>query len=431
MKNQLLVFILIIGGNFFAQNIVKEDSIKKQINPLKFEKPISNNLEITGWIQTQYQWAQSLGAQGFDGGDFSKNSNNRFMIRRGRVKFSYNYQLFNSVLQLNATEYGVNLVEIYGKITDPWTQSFSFQSGVMSRPFGFEIQQSSSDRETPERSRFTQTLLPNDRDIGAMIAFQPKKNSKLHGLKINAGLFNGTGISVPGTSSFGVGFTDFDVYKDIIARAFYTKSFKNDKYSFGIGTSYYNGGYVLQNHRVFNSMAVVNSMQAWIMEDTLNKTFSRVKAPRIYYDLEAQFSVKSPLGTTTLRGEYITGTQSGMIDDTKSPSTLPSQKDTYIRKFYGGYVYFIQRIAKSKHELVFKYELYDPNTQASALIGINPGSTLTKAELKYIMLGFGYNCYINSHVKMMLYYNNVKNEITNKFADYMDDVFTIRLQYRF
>ena len=219
-------------------------------------------IKITGWSQTQYQWTQTPGAKTLDGGDFPVNSNNRFMIRRGRVKIVYTNKLFQSVLQINATERGVNLVDIYGKVTDPWTNSFSFSSGVMNRPFGFEIQQSSSDRETPERSRFTQLLLPNERDLGALATYEPTKKSKLYGLKIDAGIFNGTGIAVPGTSNFGAGLTDFDAYKDVIGRIYYKKTSKSNSITYAFGGSYYNGGFVYQNNRVFKSIELVNKRLA-------------------------------------------------------------------------------------------------------------------------------------------------------------------------
>ena len=416
-----------------SMGILRAQNFQDSINKVKSELKEVKKLKVSGWVQTQYQWTQRSGAKTFDGGDFPMNSNNRFMIRRGRIKFTYTNNLFQSVLQLNATERGVNLVEIFGRITDPWTKSFTFSSGVMNRPFGFEIQQSSSDRETPERARFTQVLLPNERDLGAMISYQPVKSSKLYGLKIDAGFFNGTGIAVPGTSNFSAGLTDFDAYKDFIGRAFYKKSIKEDKVTFGLGASYYNGGFVFQNNRVFKSFEMDSnqSVLAWKMEDTTSITFKGGKAPRLYYDIEAQFSVKTKLGTTTLRGEYITGTQSGMVDESKSPATLPSKMDTYVRQFNGGYAYFIQRLGKTKHEIAVKYEFYEPNTVIDAN-AISMAANFSKAELKYTMLGLGYNVYINDNVKLMLYYNHVVNETTPQYnEDFLDDVFTARVQYRF
>ena len=381
---------------------------------------------------------ETKGAKTFDGGDFMANSNSRFMIRRGRVKFTYTKGVGQYVLQINATERGVNVVDFYGKLTDPWKKSFALTVGVMNRPFGFEIQQSSQDRETPERSRFTQILLPNERDLGAMFTYQPTKESKLYGLKIDGGFYNGTGIAVPGTTSLNsAGVVDFDSYKDFIGRIHYKKSYKQDKINLGLGISHYNGGFVYQSNKVYTSISTHSDGYAyWQLADTTSKTYKNGKAPRVYYGGDLQFSVKTKLGTTTLRGEYISGTQTGTIDETKSPSTLPTKPDAVIRKFNGGYAYFIHRISQSKHELVAKYEWYDPNTKikGDALVGTGING-MTKAELKYTMLGLGYNYYVNDNVKFMVYYNMVTNENAKGIADYLkdvkDNVLTIRMQVRF
>lgn len=422
---------------FSQQSIQRDSTVIKKIESLEEFVKKSSRLKITGWAQAQFQLTDSVGARTFDGGDFASNSNNRFMIRRGRVKFNYTHDIVQAVLQLNATERGVNLVEFFGKITDPWTKSLSFTMGVMNRPYGFEIQQSSSDRETPERARFTQVLLPNERDLGAMISFQPVKESKLFGLKIDAGLYNGVGIAVPGTTSLnGAGIIDFDKYKDFIGRISYKKAFKNDKYTLGLGVSHYNGGVLYQNNLVFDEITTNSSgIMTWNMRDTTSGImFKGGKSPRIYFGGDIQFSLKSILGTTTLRGEYISGTQTGTIDENKSPGSLPSKADTYQRSFGGGYLYFIHRIAKSKHEIALKYDWYDPNSKISSSDMVI-GSAFTKAELKYSMIGLGYNFYLNENVKFMAYYNLVKNEIATGIIgfgkDLKDNVLTLRVQYRF
>jgi phosphate-selective porin len=437
MKKQLLVVSMTAMSTLFAQQSTKDDTLKQTVNQLKTEVNQMKNLKISGWVQTQFQHAESKGAKTFDGGDFLPLSDNRFMLRRARVKFTYTSGLFQGVMQLNATERGVNLVESFGKITDPWTKSVILTTGVMNRPFGFEIQQSSSDRETPERARFTQVLLPNERDLGAMLSFQPAKGTKLYGLKVDAGFFNGQGIAVPGTTSLnGAGVVDFDSFKDFIGRAHYKKSLKEDKIQFGIGLSHYNGGFVYQNNRIFDQLATgANNLIQWQLRDTVTMALSKGgKAPRKYYGADFQLSMKSKIGTTTIRGEYITGTQSGMIDESKSPSTLPAKMDSYLRSFNGGYVYLIQRLGKSKNEIALKYDWYDPNTKVSSA-DFAVGTTMNKAELKYTMLGVGYNFYYNDNVKLMVYYNMVTNEnaagISGFDKDLKDDVLTVRIQYRF
>ena len=101
---------------------------------------------------------------------------------------------------------------------------------------------------------------------------------------------------------------------------------------------------------------------------------------------------------------------------------------------YGGYAYLIQRLGKSKSELALKYDWYDPNTKLNSS-DFNAGTFMSKAELKYTSIGFGYNYYYNDNVKLMVYYNMVTNENAAGIAgfdkDLKDDVFTVRIQYRF
>lgn len=431
-----IVALLMLSVNSTTSFAQVPDSINKKIEQNTKDIELLKNLKVSGWVQAQYQWADRDGAKNFDGGDFATNSSNRFMIRRGRVKFTYTQKITQFVLQVNATERGVNLVEIFAKVSDPWTKQFSLTAGVMNRPFGFEIQQSSAVRETPERSRFTQVLLPNERDLGAMLSFQPTKGKKLFGLKVDAGFYNGTGIAVPGTTSLnGAGLIDFDDYKDFIAHAVYQRTTKNDKIQFGLGGSYYNGGYVRQSNVVYSQIqADNNGILKWMAEDTSSTTFKGGRNPREYYDVEMQFSVNSILGKTTIRSEYMFGTQAGTQKSTKSPQSLPAETASYVRSFDGFYAYFIQRIAKTKHEIAVKYEWYDPNTKLSAKDFVL-NTTMKDSELKHTMLGLGYSYYFDDNIKFMVYYNMVNNEktegITGFTRDLKDNILTIRMQYRF
>jgi hypothetical protein len=449
-KTIILLLALGVPAIITAQSTetpqLSNDSLNKSFQVLKKDLDLIKNLKITGWVQAQFQYADTMGAKNFDGGDFPGSSNTRFMIRRGRIKFTYNGKNSQYVMQINGTERGVNLVEIFAKASDPWTHAFSITAGVMNRPFSYEIQQSSADRESPERSRWVQTFLPNERDIGAMVSFQPQKGKALYGLKIDAGFFNGTGIAVPGTGTpagstaaagiTGVnGFTDFDYIKDFMGHIAYYKSTGNEKIKYGIGASYYNGGFLLQNNKYYNKIEKDSSgNQVWVLADTTTKKYKYTKAPRIYYGVEGLISISSLIGITTLRGEYYTGTQTAGDSDSKSPASTPSAGAAmFVRNFSGGYMYFIQRIAKTKHELAFKYEWVDPNTRISSS-DLNGKNGMKQGELKYTMIGIGYNLYLYENVKFMFHYNMVSNEtakISGYTADLKDNILTVRMQYRF
>jgi hypothetical protein len=449
MKKAISTLILTMGlflCGYAQENTsqISNDSLNKSLNALKKDFDLFKNLKITGWVQAQYQIADTAGAKNFDGGDFPTSSNNRFMIRRGRVKFTYNAKNSQYVLQINATERGVNLVEIFAKYTEPWTQSFSLTAGVMNRPFGYEIQQSSADRESPERSRFSQSMLQNERDLGAMLSFQPQHGKPLYGLKIDAGFYNGGGIIVPGTSTPAgapsgttsvTGLTDFDYKKDFMGHIVYYKSLKEDKIKFGVGASHYNGGFIAQNNKVYQQITTdAAGNKVWVAKDTSSRSFKNKILPRVYYGVEGLFSIKTIIGTTTVRGEYFFGTQTGTDVSNRSPQVMPTATAAmYIRQFNAGYAYFIQRIGTSKHEVAFKYEWLDPNTKVSGK-DLNGTNGMKEGEIKYTMFDIGYNLYLTPNVKFLIHYNMVTNEttkITGYKKDLKDNIFTIRMQYRF
>jgi len=434
-----ITILMLIGFISTASIAQQNDSLKQSVAELKKEVENLKKLKVSGWVQAQFQWAESKGADNFDGGTFAPNSNNRFMIRRGRVKFTYTQKLSQYVFQINGTERGLNLVEIYAKITEPWSKTVSLTAGVMNRPFGFEIEQSSSVRETPERSRYTQILMPNERDLGAKLTYEPGKDHSLYGLKVDAGFYNGQGIAVPGTSSstglfVNDGVNEFDYIKDFIGRLSYYKNSKDEKKRYGIGVSHYNGGIIQQSNVVYNEIVSGPNGLSWAAADTLDgTTFKGKSAPRKYFGTEFFFSTKSAIGATTIRGEYIFGTQPGTNDNTRSASFLPLKKEVYLRKFDGAYAYLIQRLGHSKHELAIKYEWYDPNSQLSGM-ELKSLNGMTKADVKFSALGFGYNYYYDENVKFMFYYNMVTNEKTQVSGyemDLKDDIFTLRMQYRF
>ena len=318
----------------------------------------------------------------------------------------------------------------------------------MNRPFGFEIDQSSAVRETPERSRYSQILMPNERDMGAKLSIVPPQKSLFYGFRLDAGFYNGQGIYVPGTTTPAgyppgttpmLGLNEFDSRKDFIGRICYYSGTKNEKVKYGIGASHYNGGNMYQNNRVYNRFAQFpDGSKDWKMADT-STPFITKTAPRIYYGVEAFFSIKSVLGTTTLRGEYVTGTQSGTRSSSSSPFYLPSDRDTYVRNFEGMYSYFIQRLGASKHEIAVKYEWYDPNISITGKDISGGDNSFTAADIRFDQLGIGYNYYMYENVKFMFYYNMVTNEKVGKSLagaisyseDLKDNILTIRMQYRF
>jgi hypothetical protein len=412
----------------------KPDTVYPIIEKLQSDVSLLSRLKISGYIQAQFQKADTAGIESFAGGNFPANIDNRFAVRRGRVKFAYDYAFSQFVLQMDVTEKGVGIKDAYVSFTDPWVNCFAITAGVMDRPFGYEISYSSSSRESPERSRMFQTLFPGERDLGAKFTFQPPKTSRFNFIKLDAGLYNGIGPNA----------IDFDGFKDFIGHLMINKSSKSEKIKVGVGVSYYNGGWRQGTKYNYNmsDLALSNgSVMAFAVDSTSSKIGTKLR--REYFGADAQVSFDFPFGLTTLRGEYITGTQPGVATSSSSPATQPG--DAYTRNFSGAYFYWIQNILQSRFQTIVKYDYYDPNSDVS---GNNIGVKISgknkatgAADIKYSTLGLGLVYKWNSQVRITAYYDMVTNETTSAIVNAStlkdlstnrkDNVFTLRVQYKF
>ena len=387
-----------------------------------------NRIYITGYLQPQYQVAASKGAKSFNGGDFPAAVDNRFMLRRGRLRFDYarlnadNQLSVYFVFQFDGTERGVFIRDFWGRVFENKWQVFSFTMGMFARPFGYEVNMSSSDRESPERGRMEQLLMKTERDLGGMVSFEPRrKDHPLRHFKLDVGLFNGPGL--PATA-------DYDSYKDLIARATIKPWALSKKVTLSAGLSFFNGGF-LQNTRYMYRYGESNGIKTFLADSSLSNL--NTEAPRRYAGADIQVKFRQNAGYTELRAEYWQGTQTATASSTETPPALLNEP-SYARRFNGVFIYLLHNIVNAHHQLGIKYDWYDPNTHVSGNDIGRPGSSLSAADIKYNTLGLGYINYINENVKLVLWYDIVKNESTQLAgytSDLKDNVFTCRLQFRF
>ena len=390
-----------------------------------------DNIRLSGYIQPQFQLAASKGARGFAGGDFAPNTNNRFMLRRARVRFDYiNFPKTGKgpslqfVFQFDATERGVNVRDVWGRIFENKFQLFSFTTGLFARPFSYELNLSSGDRESPERGRMSQILMKTERDIGVMITFDSRKNnSKLKFLKADLGIFNGPGLS---------SLTDYDSHKDIIGRITIKPQILGKKITLGAAASILYGG-LSQNTKYVYTTQTFNGAKNFIV-DSASTNLGNI-SPRKYYGVDAQLKIKNKVGYTELRAEYITGKQTGSAVSSETPGiSFTGNEGYYIRKFRGAYFYFLQYLGSMRHQVAIKYDWYDPNRELTGDDIGTAGTAISAANIKYNTLGLGYIYYLTANAKLILWYDKITNEKTNLTgykADIKDDVFTCRLQYKF
>jgi len=410
MKKIILILCLLAPIFAFAQN---------NNAPSSYD---IHDIKITGYLQTQYQKAQSAGISSFSGGDFSANSDSRFMIRRGRLKIDRVDKYSNIVFQLDATQNGVNLMDAFIQLHAPDQTDIVFTAGLFNRPFGYSIVYSSGFRDFPERSRVFQTLMPRERDLGAMITYHPKKIAKF--LTADLAMVNGSGLSA----------RDYDSKKDLIGSlTFKFDSLANKKIHLGFGGSFYKGT-VRSSTNTYYSNADVG-FTANTAADNVNKNLNRA-----YYGANLQLQLDHNFGTTSIKTEYVAGTQPGVANSANLAGPYASQSfatqpttNLYLRSFDGYYIWLTQQIGKSKFSALLAYDEYDPNTKVSgATIGMANTNT-TAADIKYSTLGYGATWAINSRLKLTVYNEHIQNESTAIAGfehDLKDDVFTTRLQYR-
>jgi hypothetical protein len=389
-----------------------------------------DHLKIGGYIQPQFQLATDKGIKSYEGGDFGSLVSNRFMLKRSRIRIDYvNFNQIGGpgvqiVFQFDANERGFTVRDVWGRIFENKYKLFSLTTGMFARPFGYEINYSSSDRESPERGRMTQILMKSERDLGAMVSFEPRKNLGLFtNLKVDLGVFNGQGINATG---------DFDNTKDLIARVSYKPIHLSKKVQLSFGASVLHGG-LMQNTKFQYYTGAQNGVKTTLIDSNTRNLWS--DAPRKYYGADAQVKIKNKVGFSELRAELVSGQQSGTSSSSETPTALLAGTDGFhVRNFNGAYFYYIQSLGSLKHQMVVKYDIYDPNNKVTGTEIGAVGSTLSAANIKYNTLGLGYIYYINENIKLVTYYAKVWNEKTQLkgyTADVNDDVMTFRMQYRF
>lgn len=472
MSKKLLIIIPVFFSSMhllLAQSEEVQDTTQGTIVKMYQDIEVFKRLKLSGYIQSQFQYADSSGQNSFNGGNFPSGTDKRFSVRRGRLKVQYDavanergISTSQYVLQFDVTEKGLAIKDAYVKITDPWIGWFALTSGMQNRPFGYEITYTSNWRESPERGRMSQIIFPGERDAGAMLTFQGPKSTRWNWLKLDAGVFNGTGARGPGLDA-----SDFDKYKDFIGRVGMTKSTISENIKYALGFSYYYGGFRHDQSDTYKYGTDSNGVKGFVLDikkaDVPTNVSARQSIKRNYIGVDAQISIDWAPGITTLRGEYIQGIQPGTSGSTTSAAapflntntyvvidtsgiaqtvttTSTFASDLYSRNFNGGYFYFLQNILQTPVQLIVKYDWYDPNTKVKGdeigkkMSGKNYKTT-NASDIKFNTWGFGLTYHWDANVKFTAYYEVVKNETSQYLSNYMSDIkdnlFTLRLQIKF
>jgi len=339
------------------------------------------SIKISGYVQAQLQKAES-----------NVTPKSSFSIRRARVKVTYEASdQARFVVQPDFLPTGFSLKDAYLQVNKLGTKELSLWVGQFNRT-NYEVEYSSGQRETPERSRLIRAIYPSEREIGMKLEYESKNLP----LKAQLALFNG---NFTGTQN-----ADVDNFKDIMARVTYSLSMPRSGIGIDFGAHAYIGNVAATSTTLLNSDYSTSTINAG---DGIGKT---------WFGGELQFYMDL-LGGMAIKGEYITGTT----------ATATQQKD-----FAGYYLYLIKNIGIS-HQFVLKYDYYDPNTKFSANdIGTNGSGS---SDISYNTLTLAWQYYWDDNIRITLAYEMPINETTDNLPafkkDVIDNTLTLRFQSRF
>lgn len=427
------ILLLFISSKGYTQRTINDVMDSTTVNHLLIISKKYGSLSFSGYLQPQFQLAQSKGTQAeFQGGNFGDFTNNRFRLRRGRLRADYMMLTEDGapstyfVLQFDGTEQGVAIRDFWGRYYENKWKILAVTLGLSGRPFGNELQLSSSVREAPERGRMSQILMKTERDLGVTFTLNPRwKDAKLKNFVLDFGVYNGQGLAGNG---------EFDNSKDYILRLSHkTYAFKNLTIAGGISTL--QGGL---DHRLPVSYKMEQTNNVWKMvKDSSAATVNKV-APRRYYGADIQLATKTNNWKSELRAEVISGLQTGTSTTSTTPGSYPVDNKAialpfYTRTFNGAYFTFVQTLNSTDNQLILKYDWYDPNAKVKGM-DISADKGLSPADVRFDTFGFGFLHHFNPHFKAVLYYDMIRNEstqISGYTADRKDNVLTLRTQFYF
>ncbi len=168
-----------------------------------------DKIKLSGFIQGQFI-ANEASGNGVDAQGRPEN-NDRFEVRRARLKLTYSADPAEAVLHIDALPSGLRVLEaeVSGKLKWQGDAYTKLTAGLFRIPFGWELQESMSQHPFPERSLWASRLFPGVRDVGARVWGAAWNEALIYQVAIQNG--NPIGDSIfPGLDPNG--------FKDVTAR---------------------------------------------------------------------------------------------------------------------------------------------------------------------------------------------------------------------
>jgi hypothetical protein len=377
MKLKSFVAAIALAANAFAQEEppapAEEDlagrieSLVEAFTETRNTVEALNRLRIAGYVQAEYV-SNEASANRVTGVNATQHQDT-FRVRRGRLNFQYQLAPTSRiVIQPDLSSSGVALRDAYLELSEPWTAwRNTLTAGQFKWPFGFEVRQSSRDREMPERTLVIRTLFPGERDRGVQLS----GNGFAERFNYRVGVFNGNGTTTD---------RDLNKRKDVVARVGASLG------ALDFGLSGYNG-------------------RELVPLGTTGNPIPQGEFEKDRYGVDVQWI--TPVPGLGVRGEFIRGTQPPANNAGATARTADVE---------GWYVYAIQNLG-TRHQFVLRVDEYDPNVDRDDV----------DAALSTRTIGGSYIFHWDANIKAMLAYESPARQR----RDVDDDQLTVRLQFSF
>ncbi len=384
-------------GTAGAVDAVKSrvEALDEQLSTVQSDLGKLKKFKFSGYVQARYELNEQSRRDtvAVSGSSVTPANLNRFYIRRGRVKLTYDSgPLSQAVVYFDGGEdRAITLLEAYVTLKDPWTSNHrhALAIGQMNVPFGYEIERSSSVRELPERSRAENVLFKGERDRGATFTSQ-----WLPQLQTVVGVLNGPGIK----------HSDFPNStprkgKDFVGRARWSQGV------FDVAGSVYSGKNVIP-----------------LVEGGRDRSHTHDKTR---YGADAQGYYLVPmLGGGSLKGEFYQGHEVNpdSVKKLTSSRVLGAGKraDHLATDFSGWYAQCVQNVGE-KLQVAARYDVFDPNTDVD--------------HDQYKRFGAALNYFFDGNVRVTMAYDVPKTErrhpVTKEWYDPKDNLWTFQFQHKF
>jgi hypothetical protein len=378
----------------------KVEGISEPFSAIQTDVANLKRLKFSGYIQGRYEWRDDADfGQELRSGSVVNRGTTRFLVRRARLKTTYVGDLSEYVLQIDATGDGVVLRDAEASFhltnDNPWIPSatpweLKLTLGQFKIPFGFEVLQSSGDREMMERAAVIRALYPGERDRGFRLQYI------YDFFKLQAAVINGTFIQ--GDPH---GTADQSSWKDIVGRIGVDLDFV------AAGFSSHWGHFLRQTRAPSMAMPVAG--------------YDRFSRLRIGGDAQLYFDVPS-VGGLTLRGEAIWARDEQLTFGGVEPAAnMCKDADRF-----GWYATVVQNVG-DVFALAVRYDEYDPTSSLSDSCDVM--ATMTAADQdRQRNLGVALLAYISGNLKATLAYDHFGEQ---EGAEKDNDALTVQLQAKF